>query len=199
MHSCHTCKASGCPATLNRRGFLAGVARPSAAAEMGVLDFASSLFAADPTRRRQAGRACRVHPPGGAGCRELAGRKLRRRRATGPVHENPREAAAQLGVQLDVQAKPMSKPEEVGRFLTQIKKTPPDGLIVCAMELTLWPLVDQVVQNRGDIPTIVYSNLSGFTANLQCRPQRAEDLPRRHAGRRLAGVCPADAQYRSGR
>ena len=36
------------------------------------------------------------------------------------------------------------------------------------MELSLWPLVNHVVENRGDIPAIVYSNLTGFTANLQC-------------------------------
>ncbi len=167
MRFCHTCKGSDCPATLNRRGFLAGVATASAAAELGVLDFASSLFAADSTAAgKPVVRVVFIRPeepvvvswPGG-NC-DVAAQQALFTKTLG-------EAAGQLGVQLDVQAKPMSKPEEVGQLLTQITKAPPDGLIVCAMELTLWPLVDQVVQKRGDIPTIIYSNLSGFTANLQ--------------------------------
>jgi hypothetical protein len=67
-----------------------------------------------------------------------------------------------------VRAKTISKKEEVGAYLNQIKKAPPDGMIVCAMELELWAQVDQVVQGRGDVPTVVYSNMSGFTSHLQC-------------------------------
>ena len=47
MHSCNTCRESGCPMTLNRRGFLAGMAATAAATEMGLFDFASSLCAAE--------------------------------------------------------------------------------------------------------------------------------------------------------
>ena len=53
MHFCHSCGASGSSASLNRRGFLIGVAAASAAAEIGLLDFASSLFAADATAARK--------------------------------------------------------------------------------------------------------------------------------------------------
>jgi hypothetical protein len=168
MHSCHNCKASGCPATVNRRGFLAGMAATAAATEIGLLDFASSVMAANPTA---AGKAV-IHVvfirpeqpvvvswPGG-NC-DVAAQQA-------SFTKTLCDAAQQLGVQLEVQAKPMCKADEIGRYLAQIKKTPPDGLIVCAMELTLWSLVNQVVQNRGDVPTIVYSNLSGFTSDLQC-------------------------------
>jgi hypothetical protein len=79
-----------------------------------------------------------------------------------------RDAAGPLGVRLDLQSKPISKAEEVARLLAEIKKTPPDGLFVCAMELTLWSLVNEIVEKRGDTPTIVYSNLSAFTSELQC-------------------------------
>ena len=47
MHSCNTCRAFWLSQTLNRRGFLAGMTTTAAAAEMGVLDFASSLYAAE--------------------------------------------------------------------------------------------------------------------------------------------------------
>jgi hypothetical protein len=78
------------------------------------------------------------------------------------------DAAGQIGVRLEIQAKPMAKPDEIQAFLQGVRKSPPDGLVICAMELELWPLVNQVVQERGDTPTIVYSHVSGFTNHLQC-------------------------------
>ncbi len=167
MHTCNSCSASRCGPTLDRRGFLAGAAA-AVAAEAGLLDFASSLFAAQP---RPAGKPVvnvlfvrsEVTPivswPGG-NCNVAAQQAL--------FTKTLDDAARQLGVQLDVRAKPIAKKEEVGAYLKQIKKAPPDGLIVCAMELELWSQVDQVVQGRGNVPTVVYSNVSGFTSNLQC-------------------------------
>jgi hypothetical protein len=168
MHSCRTCNTSRCPMTLKRRGFLAGVAATAAATEMGLFDFASSLFAANPAPAgKPVVHVVFIRPeepvvvswPGG-NCDVAAQQTLFTKTLTAAAH--------QLGVQLEVQTKPISKPEEVSRYLAQIKRAPPDGLIVCAMELTLWSLVNNVVQNRGDTPTIVYSNLSGFTSDLQC-------------------------------
>jgi hypothetical protein len=144
------------------------VAGAAAAAEMGCLDFASSLFAAGPA---PAGKpvvgVIFIRPeepvvvswPGG-NCDVAAQQTL--------FMKTLSEAACRMGVRLDARVKPMSTPDEVGRYLAEIKKTPPDGLIVCAMELTLWPLVEQIVGHRGDVSAVVYSNLSGFTSNLQC-------------------------------
>jgi hypothetical protein len=144
------------------------MATTAAATEMGLLDFASSLYAAEaPAAGKPVVSVAFIRPevpvvvswPGG-NCDVGAQQAL--------FTKTLAEAARKLRVRLDVQAKPMSKPEEVGRYLAQIKKAPPDGLIVCAMELSLWSLVNNIVENRGDIPGIVYSNLTGFTANLQC-------------------------------
>jgi hypothetical protein len=151
---------------VSRRGFLAGAAAV-AAAEAGLLDFASSLFAADP---KPAGQPVvsvvfvrpEVTPivswPGG-NCDVDAQQAL--------FTKTLEDAAKQLGVRLDLRAKPISKPEEVSAYLNQIKKSPPDGMIVCAMELELWAQVDRLVQGRGNVPTVVYSNVSGFTSQLQ--------------------------------
>ncbi len=81
--------------------------------------------------------------------------------------ETLRNAAKRFDVRLAVRDKPLEKPEEVSEFLVQFKNSPPDGLLVCAMELTLWGLVNEIVTRRGDIPTIIYSNLTGFTSQLQ--------------------------------
>lgn len=178
MNSCHTCKAGGCPVNLNRRGFLTGVAATAAAAEMGLFEYASSLFAADaPPAGKPVIRTLFVRPrepemvswPGG-NCDVAAQQALFTKTLT--------DAAARANVRLEVEAKPIGTADEVGRYLAQIEKTPPDGLIVCAMEMTLWPLVDNIVQKRGNVPTIVYSNLSGFTENFQ----RARTVPKTFLG-----------------
>jgi len=153
---------------MDRRRFLASASAMAAATQMGLLDFASSLFAAEPKRAaRPVVNVVFIRPekplivswPGG-NCDTQAQQALFTKTLT--------DAAHQLGVQLQVQAKPMEKTAEVKAYLGQIKKSPPDGLIVVAMCLFRWQQVNQIVQNRGDIPTIVYSNMSGFTGNLQC-------------------------------
>jgi hypothetical protein len=153
---------------VSRRGFLAGAAASAVAAEAGLLDFASSLFAADP---KPAGKPVvrvvfirsEVTPivswPGG-NCDVGAQQAL--------FAKTLEDAAAQLGVRLEMQARPMAKAEEIHAFLQGLRTAPLDGLIVCAMELELWPLVNRIVKDRGDLPTIVYSHVSGFTAHLQC-------------------------------
>ena len=135
MYACQRCSASCRQPTLNRRGFLAGAAA-AAAAEAGLLDFASSLFAADP---RPAGKPVvnvvfirsDVTPvvswPGG-NCDVAAQQAL--------FVKTLEDAAKQLGVQLEIRAKPMSKKEEVGAYLAQIKKSPPRRLDRLAMELS---------------------------------------------------------------
>ena len=157
-----------CPLRMSRRRFLAAAGAAAAAAQVDLGRLASPLFGEEP---RTAGRpvvgVVFVRPqkgpvvswPGG-NCDTAAQQALFTKTLT--------DAAATLGVQLQVQAAPIDKPEEVSACLDGLKASPPDGLIVCAMELFCWEPVNQLVQHRGDIPTIVYSNLSGFTGNLQC-------------------------------
>ena len=168
MNTCQTCKPSSCPIMLNRRSFLAGVGTMVAATEMGLFDFASSLFAAVP---KPSGKpvvdVVFIRPekplivswPGG-NCDTNAQQALFTKTLT--------EAAEKLGVHLEVRAKPMVAQQEVNAYLEQIKKSRPDGLIIVAMCLFRWGPVNQIVEKRGDVPTIIYSNMSGFTQHLQC-------------------------------
>jgi len=78
------------------------------------------------------------------------------------------EAAEKLGVELVVRDEPLGSIEEVDNYIEQLRKTSPDGLFVTAMELFRWDWVNHLVQNRGDIPTIVYSPMgSSFTEHLE--------------------------------
>jgi len=151
---------------LSRRRFLAGAAAAAAASEMGLFEFASSLFAAEP---KPAGKpvinVAYVRPPKapdvswpGGNCDIPAQQAL--------FTKTLRAAAEKLDVDLRVRDEPLHG-GGVGAYLEHLKKTPPDGQIIVAMELFGWGPVQQVVKERGAVPTIVYSNLSGFTGNLQ--------------------------------
>jgi len=151
------------------------------AAEMGIFDFASSLFAADakPTAKPVIDVVF-VRPPKplvvswpGGNCDTNAQQAL--------FTKTLQAAAKKFDVKLRVQDKPIVKPDEVKAYLAQLKKSPPDGLIVGAMCLFRWKPVQQIMAARGKIPTIIYSHLSGFTGNLQL-------------GRKTPGVLMAATQ-----
>jgi hypothetical protein len=88
------------------------------------------------------------------------------------------EAAAKQGVDLQMRSEPLEDRKAVNAYLEQLKKTRLDGLLVGAMEMTHWADVHHLVQNRGDIPTVVYSNLTTFTGHI--RPSRK--LPKTYVG-----------------
>jgi len=88
------------------------------------------------------------------------------------------EAAAKQGVELQMRAEPLEDRKQVDAYLEQLKKMRLDGLLVAAMELTLWPDVYHLVQNRGDIPTVVYSHLTSFTGHMRA----TRKLPRTYVG-----------------
>ena len=177
----------GCPLLLNRRRFLRGVSASAVAAQMGLLDFASSLLAAQekpavgPTVRvvfirpktsapERLGERPIISWPGGQ-FDIKAGEALHKKVLT--------EAAEKLGVRLDIQAEPLASAAEIDGCVASLKKSPPAGLFIVAMELFHWNLVNRLVKNRGDIPTIVYSPMgSSFTEHLKT----ARSAPRTFVG-----------------
>lgn len=174
MQTNKTFNKSGCPLSMNRRSFLATAAASAAATKMGLLDFASSLYAAQP---KPAGKpviqAVFARPkverywmgwPGAA-----YDIKARQRQYTRILTS----AAKKLGVQLDVRSEPLDSDNAVSAYLEQLKKKPADGLVVTCMCLHYggsgsWPHVNNIAKNRGDIPTIVFSPMgTSFTGHLQ--------------------------------
>jgi len=164
----HCDRCGGCGPAMNRRNFLAAASGAAFATGLAPLDFASSLFGA--TAPAPAGKAV-VHVvfvrplktpaiswPGGQ-TDVAAMQALFTKTIT--------DAAEKLGVQLDVKSAPLENKDGINAYLEAIKGTPPDGLLVCAMELTHWPEVLHLVENRGPVPTVVYSHLTAFTGNMQ--------------------------------
>jgi len=144
------------------------------ATKIGLLDFASSLYAAQP---KPAGKpviqAVFAHPkverywmgwPGAAYDIEA-----RQRQYTKILTS----AAGKFGVRLEVRDEPLDSDSAVSAYLEQLKKRPPDGLVVTCMCLHYggsgsWPHVNNIAKNRGNIPTIVFSPMgTSFTSHLQ--------------------------------
>ena len=169
MQTCRYCQSSNCRASLNRRSFLAGAGAAAVAAEVGLLDFASSLFAADP---KPAGKPVvrvvfirsEVTPivswPGG-NCDVPAQQALftKTLQEAAKATRRPTRCASRSR---------STSGRRSPRWCSRSRRSPPDGLIVCAMELELWELCNQVVRDKGDVSTIIYSHVSGFTSHLQC-------------------------------
>jgi len=161
---------------MNRRRFLAAAGTMAAANQMDLFRFASSLLAAE---TRPAGRPLvrvvftrpKTSDPERRGERPIiswpgyqydikAGQEMHTRILT--------DAAQQLGLRLDVRTEPLHSIPAIDAYLSQLEKDPPDGLFIVAMELFRWDLVNRLVQERGDIPTVVYSPMgSSFTQHLK--------------------------------
>ena len=161
----------GCPATLCRRGFMTAAGASAISLKMGVLDFASSLFAAEPKPAAKPRiRAVFFRPktqkeywmtwPG-----QSYDAKMHQANYTKTMVD----AAAKLGVELQVTAEPISDEAGVNALLDEIKKSPPDGVLVTIMCMEhYWQMVDKFVQQRGDIPTIVFSPMgTSFTGHFK--------------------------------
>ena len=206
-----------CPVMMGRRGFLTSLGASALAAKMGLFDFASELFAAQPkpAAAKPVVRAVFLRPdldrywmgwPGASydvkasqalyvdhllnlRTREYLSAYLEpEERAKWFGHnvyyalytKTLTEAADRLGVQLEVQHKPLTKPDEINAWLEQVKKAPPDGLIATVMHLGHWRNVNHLVANKGDVPAIVFSPMgTSFTAHLQ---------PTRNAARTFVGA-----------
>ena len=174
MQTNKTGSKSGCPLAMNRRSFLTTVAASAAATKMGLLDFASSLYAAQPkSTKKPVIQAVFARPnverywmgwPGAAYDIEARQRQYTRILTS---------AAQKFGVQLDVRDEPLDSDNAVSVYLEKLKKQPPDGLVVTCMCLhyggsSSWPHVNSIAKNRGNIPTIVFSPMgTSFTQHLQ--------------------------------
>jgi len=182
METDNTCPAAGCPLGMSRRGFLRGAgatAAAAAAAEMGLLDFASSLQAAAPGPAGKCTvRAVFIRPktsdPERRGERPIVswpGYQYDIKAGQAQQTKVLTDAAKLLGVRLEIRQEPLDSPRAVDAYLEKLKKDPPDGLFITAMELFRWNLVNHMVAKRGGLPAIVYSPVTAFTQHLKVARQ----------------------------
>ena len=162
--------AQGCPMRIGRRGFVAGLGASALALKTGLLDFASTLFADQP---KPAGkprvRAVFMRPKKQEDYwMSWPGQAYDAKAHQADYTKTLTDAAKELGVQLELTAEPLSNQGEVNTLLEQLKQAPPDGLIVTIMHMGCWGIVNELVAQRGDIPTIAFSPMgTSFTGHLQ--------------------------------
>jgi len=146
------------PREMNRRGFLVASGTAAIAAQLQVFDLASTLLANEVPQQRN-GPLVSV----GFALREQGGRwypagtteMLKDIRAL--YEKILSDAADELGVRLDIMPELM---KDGSAYVERIKKTLPDGQILMALDFGQWKPVFKALENRGEIPTIVYANLS---------------------------------------
>jgi hypothetical protein len=77
------------------------------------------------------------------------------------------DAAAQFGVELQVMPEPLEDGVAVSGLLGQLKKNPPQGVVAILMHMSWWEHVNRFVQDKGDLPAVVFAPLGmSFTGHL---------------------------------
>lgn len=173
MHTNKPCHISGCPLLIDRRKFLSSAGTLAAVTRLGLFDFTSSLLAAEAQTAKPLIRAVFVRPKVDRYWMGWPGAtydiKARQRQYTKVMTD----AANQFAVNLEVIDEPLHDPAKVDEFLDNLKKSPPDGLIVTSMCLhhpgfDSWSHTNNIAKNRGEIPTIIFSPMgTSFTGDLQ--------------------------------
>ena len=174
MQTNKTSTKPGCGLTMNRRSFLATAGALGVATEMGLLDYASTLFGAESkSAKKPLVRAVFVRPnvdrywmgwPGAS-----YDIKARQRQYT----EVLTDAAKKFEIDLQVNHTPLHDSDAVDTFLESLKNVPPDGIVVVSMCLhhtgfDSWGNTNKIAKTRGNIPTIVFSPMgTSFTGDLQ--------------------------------
>jgi len=167
-HGCSTCPRMG----VTRRGFLGAMGAAGASAlavKTGLLDFAASLGAAEtPAAPRCRVVAAFLRPkheknwmgwPGAA--YDLAGHLAR-------YTDILTKAAEKQGVHLEMPAEPLYDAAAVNALLERLKAAPPDGVILTNMDMPRWKDVNQFVESRGPVPTVLFSPMgTSFTGHLK--------------------------------
>lgn len=168
-HSYHCC---GClSAQVSRRGLLAAAGASAAALQMGLLELTSTLIASEPKPKpKPKVRLFFIRPKDQAKYwMSWPGNDYIADERQANFTEMLTKIARELGIQLEVDPAALEDANTVDAALERMKQSPPDDIMVIQMHLSYWrEATDRFLENRGDIPTIVFSRLgTSFTGHLQ--------------------------------
>ena len=176
-HHCSGCLSSG----VSRRNLLASAGVSAAAMQMGLLEFTSTLVAGETKPRSKPRiRVFFIRPRDQAKYwMSWPGNDYNADERQADFTKRLRRIARKLDIQLDVDPAALENAATVNAALGRMKQSPPDGIFVIQMHLSYWKAAtDHLLNNRGNIPTIVFSQLgTSFTGHLQT----ARNLPNVYA------------------
>jgi hypothetical protein len=162
-------KASLSNPLMGRRPFIRSMSIAAVATQIGILDFASSLFVEPEKAGKPVVRVGFVRPDVDRYFMGWPGADW-----DNPEHQKHytkilAQAAKDFDVEVRFTQELLENEEVVGKFLGDIKKEKPDGLMIIGMSLNeSWPHINRIAKNRGDIPTIIFSPVgTSFTRHLQ--------------------------------
>lgn len=168
MSGGHSCSGCGCSYQVGRRGFLraAGAAAGAAAAWSSTLLDDLLCFAAEsapapaPAEPAPVVDVLFVWPKAAAkGMMNWVYGTDSARYQQKAFIEVLEKAGTEIRVEVRPRMEPVSTPEDVSLILEALKKTPPAGLIICCHLLTgAWDRARQLVEGRGEIPTVVFGH-----------------------------------------
>ena len=169
MQANRSCSSGGCPLNLDRRGLLIAAGAVAAATKMGLFEFASTLFAAKPGANDKA-RVCAafLRPKQEQYWMGWPGAAYDVKARQADYTRTLQDAAEKFQMQLDIEAEPLDSTAAVDGYIERLKKNPPLGVVVTIMHFGHWGDVNHFVQQRGDIPSLVFSPMgTSFTGHLQ--------------------------------
>lgn len=161
---------SGCPVEPGRRGFLSSLGASAMAMKMGLLDFASEMFAATPgpAPPKAVVHAVFLRPRGDRFWMGWPGASYDVKARQADYTRILTEAAKRLDVDLKVHPDELTNAAAVNAFLDQVKKSPPQGIIATVMHMGHWRDANLLASKKGEVPTIVFSPMgTSFTGHLQ--------------------------------
>ena len=168
MSDCRKCKHLSCRGGGSRRRFLTAAGAAAVAVQFDVFEFASSLVGAEPKPREKPliCVAFALRKEGGKWWPAGTTAQLEQIRAQ--YEKILTDAAKKLNVRLDIIPEPL---KDDAAYLEHVKQASPNGQILMALDLKEWGPVLRLAQHRGDIPTIIYANVSNFTRALDGVPR----------------------------
>lgn len=168
--SCHHVHQCGCCGSMGRRDFMTTVGLSALAVQSGVFGMASAVAAETPKPdAKPRVRAVFVRPKVEKYWMGWPGASYDIQARQADYTRIMTEAAAKLGVDLQVAAEPVSTPEAMGAFIDECAKAPPEGVMVVSQCLnSSWPLINAFVEKRPpELPVIVFSPMgTSFTGHL---------------------------------
>ncbi|NUQ64077.1 MAG: hypothetical protein HUU20_16505 [Pirellulales bacterium] len=155
--------------TLGRREFLGAAGASALSLKLGILDFASSLFAGE---TGPAGKprvlAVFLRPEGDRYWMSWPGASYDVEAHQNQYTQTLVEAAKKLGVELEIRPVPLDDADSIEAFVRQTSQSPPDGLFLSVMHIKSWPKLNYIVKNRGEAPAVVFSPLgTAFAKQVQ--------------------------------
>jgi len=161
--------AARCPRMIGRRNFLVTMGASAVAVDMGLFNFASSLFAEVPkSAKKPVVHAVFVRPKGDRYWMGWPGTAYDVRARQTHYADTLTEAAEKFGIELKLISEPLHDTAAVNTYIDQLKQDPPKGVVLTIMHIYHWRDVYHFAKNRGDIPTVVYSPMgTSFLHNIK--------------------------------